>query len=311
MQLVILAAGHGRRFGGLKQLAPVGPNGEAIMDYTARSAQACGYEGIVLVVREDIRDEIVRHVRRSWPSSLAVEFTCQPPTPGTAQAVLAARPALGDVFGVANADDLYGDHALEILNAHLRDRRRGGTEVAGVRESDRQAVPGTAGGAGRPGRASPHVLVAYHLVRTVLTAAAVTRGLCEVSQDGELDRIVEHRVELAEDGSFSATPLDDEGDRRSLSGDELVSMNLWGFEARMLDHLDEALQAFVPRVHGRRELLLPDVVGTLVTTGKDTVAVVETSSKCIGVTHQEDLALVQDELAGANRGGIAVVRPGL
>ena len=275
MQLVILAAGHGRRFGGLKQLAPVGPNGEAIMDYTARSADALGYEGVVVVVRDEIREEIARHVRRSWPASLPTELVCQPATPGTAQAVLSARPVLGQRFGVANADDLYGTDALRLLRA-------------------------PAGGEDGEGDA-PHLLVAYRLVQTVLTAAPVTRGVCEVSESGSLQAIVEHRVEPAEAGGFLAVPLDDDRPTRHLGGQELVSMNLWGFESRILDRLEEALERFVPGQHGRRELLLPDVVGRLVAAGEDEVRVVVTTSRCIGVTHQEDLALVGEELAAASK----------
>lgn len=274
MQLVILAAGHGRRFGGLKQLAPVGPHGEAIMDYTARSAAAIGYDGVVVVVREEIREEIARHIRRSWPASLPAELVCQPATPGTAQAVLAARPVLGHRFGVANADDLYGSDALRLLRAPIAD----------------------AGGAGGGGEA-PHLLVAYRLVQTILTAAPVTRGVCEVSESGSLQAIAEHRVEPAEAGGFVAVPLDVDRPTRHLGGQELVSMNLWGFESRILDRLEEALERFVPGQHGRRELLLPDVVGRLVAAGEDEVRVVVTTSRCIGVTHQEDLALVGEELA--------------
>src|SRR5579863_10053944 len=103
MRLVILAAGHGRRFGGLKQLAPVGPNGEAIMDYTASAAQSCGFDGIVVVVRKDIRHEIVEHIKGNWPSDLPVYYAIQGPVPGTAQAVLSAAPYLDGPFGIANA----------------------------------------------------------------------------------------------------------------------------------------------------------------------------------------------------------------
>lgn len=294
MQLVILAAGHGRRFGGLKQLAPVGPQGEAIMDYTARSAEACGYEGVVVVVREEIREEIARHVRRAWPASLRTELVCQPPTPGTAQAVLSARPALGRRFGVANADDLYGSDALRLLRASF----------AEAGEATGGAAGGAAGGA-PGGREIPHVLVAYRLVQTILTAAPVTRGVCQVSRSGELQAIVEHRVEPGEHGGFSAIPLDNDLPACSLGGEELVSMNLWGFESRILERLEEALEGFVPGQHGRRELLLPDVVGRLVASAKDAVRVVETASRCVGVTHQEDLALVGEELATAAVAGSA------
>ena len=167
MQLVLLAAGHGRRFGGLKQLAPVGPRDEAIMDNTARSAAASGFESVVLVVREEIRAEISAHVRRRWPAELAVELVCQAPVPGTAQAVLSARPLVTGPFAVANADDLYGDEAFVALvskvDLNAAPRRR-----SARRRSPRPATtPSSPTGSG--GRSSP---------------APVTRGLCEVGELG-------------------------------------------------------------------------------------------------------------------------------
>jgi len=282
VQLVVLAAGHGRRFGGLKQLAPVGPNGEAIMDYTARAAEACGYSGVVLVVREEIREEILAHVRRRWPATLSVAIVCQPARPGTAQAVLSARPAVEGPFGVANADDLYGEAALGTLLEHF-------------------SAPTSQLSARDPLAASRHLLVAYRLVRTVLTAGPVTRGLCEVGEDEQLLRIVEHTVRLRDDGRFEAAPLARPGataaEVRELSGDERVSMNLWGFHPRMFDHLASALERFEPERAPRPELLLPDVVGALVESRADSVHVVDTEARCIGVTHREDVAIVREELA--------------
>src|SRR6202167_6089636 len=105
VQLVILAAGHGRRFGGLKQLVPVGPHGEAMIDYTALDAMSCGFTRIVLVVRKEIEDEMLEHVRRHWPAGLECQAVIQEGYAGTAQAVYSAAAALSGPFGVANADD--------------------------------------------------------------------------------------------------------------------------------------------------------------------------------------------------------------
>jgi hypothetical protein len=288
VQLVILAAGHGRRFGGLKQLAPVGPNGEAIMDYTARAAQSCGFSGIVLVVRAEIAEEVASHVRHRWPSDLPVDFACQPAVPGTAQAVLSTRPLVSGPFGVANADDLYGEAALRLIVEHVD----GG--LAATDPTDRGATRSAT---------TEHLLVAYRLARTVLSGATVTRGLCEVGPDHRLERVVEHRVHLHDDGSFDATPLPgsaaaagDRLERALLSGNELVSMNLWGFDPRLFDELDEAVRAFDPTTASRPELLLPDVVGQLVRTGRDQVRVVETENRCIGITHREDIPIVRGEI---------------
>ncbi|HLX77467.1 MAG TPA: NTP transferase domain-containing protein [Acidimicrobiales bacterium] len=275
MQLVVLAAGHGIRFGGLKQLAPVGPHGEAIMDYTAEAAAACGFDGAVVVIREEIRDEIGRHIKARWPASLPVTFVCQAPTPGTAQAVATAGAALDGPFGVVNADDLYGESALRIVRDHFAD------------DTTRQ-TPDDA-----------HLLVAYRLGRTILTSATVKRGICETGPDGRLVRVVEHTVRLRDDGTFEAKPID-EGeaaiDARVLSGSEPTSMNLWGFHPRMLDHLQIAIDKHAKEPH-ERELLLVEVVGNLVDTATDHVRVIDTQARCIGVTHREDVAIVREQLA--------------
>ncbi len=285
VQLVILAAGHGRRFGGLKQLAPVGPNGEAIMDYTATRAEACGFDGIVLVVREEIRDEIVAHVERVWSLEIPVAYVCQVAVPGTAQAVYSARPVLDGAFAVANADDLYSEEALQALVDHFR------------------PVPSAAlapGATVAAERAETHLVVGHRLLRTILTDAPVTRGLLDVEADGRLRRIVEHTVTLRDDGTFDATVLgrgrEPVGPVAHLLGDEPVSMNLWAFAPRMLDRIGEALAAFDPEHAPHAELLLPDVIGAVVAAGTEVVHVVEIASRCIGITHPDDVGLVHDEI---------------
>jgi hypothetical protein len=277
MQLVILAAGHGTRYGGLKQLAPVGPHDEAIMDYTAAAAESCGFDGIVLVVRDEIREQMEHHVAARWPASLPVAVVCQPPVPGTAQAVASAGPALHGPFGVVNADDVYGAAALRAVHDHFT----------------RPTADGTPDDA--------HVLVAYQLVRTVLTDAGVKRGILESGEDGLLVRIVEHTVSLLEDGQFVALPLvtyesDAEPEPRIVPGSVRVSMNLWGFHHRILGHLEAALASFDPGPE-HRELLLPQVIGELVASGADLVRLVDTEARCIGITHHEDIAIVRLELA--------------
>ncbi|HTX01188.1 MAG TPA: NTP transferase domain-containing protein [Acidimicrobiales bacterium] len=275
MQLVILAAGHGRRFGGLKQLAAVGPNGEAIMDYTARSAERCGFESAVVIVREEIREEIEAHIASAWPASWRAQIVCQMPIAGTAPAVLSAAGELQGPFGVVNADDLYGEAALTALYRTL-------------------------------GGAAPdvHVMVAYHLGKTILTSAPVTRGLCELDGEGFLVRIVEQSVRARPDGGYEAAPL---GPNRKSdpdatyewrrSGDEPVSMNLWGFQQSVLDDLAAAVEAGREQAAAGAELLLPDVVGELVSQGRARLRAVVTESRCIGITHPDDLDLVRREIA--------------
>jgi hypothetical protein len=270
VQLVILAAGHGRRFGGLKQLAPVGPRGEAIMDYTAEFAEASGFTGVVCIIRPEIRDEIDAHFRRFWPASLDYELVEQLPVAGTAAAVLSARSAVEGPFAVANADDLYGPDALERIPSHF---------AAG---------------------SSAHLLVAFDLCRTVLNDEPVTRGICQVAGEGRLGAIHELSVRRVGPTRFAAAPLPGRasvlGTSIELRGEAPTSMNLWGFAPRMFDHLAAAIDAF-DVTSGRRELLLPEVVGALVREQRDVVEVTRTSARCVGITHADDVSDVQLEVA--------------
>jgi hypothetical protein len=280
MQLVVLAAGHGRRFGGLKQLAPVGPDGEALMDFTARHVAEAAFDGVILVVREEIQAEMVAHVGLCWPPALPVIPVVQGPIAGTAQAVESARPFIDGPFGVANADDLYGAAAMATLADELRK-----------------------GGDGE------HVLVGYQLKNTVITDNPVTRGVCETAPDSCLTRVVEHRVRRLEDGGFEGAPIvgPEANNPKHLTGNELVSMNLWGFSESILDEIDVGLDAFdpatAPHVGGKPpEVLLPDIVCRVVAEGRARVRVVESNSKCIGLTHPDDVPLVRSLLAEGSVG---------
>ncbi len=274
VQLVVLAAGHGRRFGGLKQLAPVGPKGEAIMDYTAVDALAAGFESVILVVREEVREELSSHVQRRWPGTLSVEAVVQGAVAGTAQAVASAGALVDGPFGVANADDLYGAAAMATL----------GSELAHV-----------------GGRA--HMMVGYRLRRSVLTDAPVTRGICEVSPAGELVEIVEQTVARRGDG-FSGRPVGaPESAATDLTGEEVVSMNLWGFAPSILGDLAGAIDAFDPTLAPHEpgkpaELLLPSVVGELLKAKRATVRATRTEDRVIGITRPDDLPLLREILAG-------------
>ncbi len=270
MQLVILAAGHGRRFGGLKQLAPVGPSGEAIMDYTAADALEAGFDGVVLVVRQEVTEELLAHTAKYWPSALEVEPVLQGPIAGTAQAVASVRSAVSGPFGVANADDLYGREAIALL----------GRELSALAPAE-------------------HLLVAYSLENTVLTEAPVTRGICEVDGSGLLERVVEHSVVLTGEG-FRGRPLGaDPGSDHPIAGDVPVSMNLWGFGESIFDQLEAALAAFDPATAYHEpgkppEVLLPTVVAGALESGGASVRVRPVDGRCIGITHPDDLPLVRE-----------------
>ncbi|MGH9298114.1 MAG: NTP transferase domain-containing protein [Acidimicrobiales bacterium] len=274
MQLIVLAAGHGRRFGGLKQLAPVGPNGEAIMDFTARDARRAGFDGVALVVREEVRDELLDHIAQYWPKDLDVVPVVQGPVAGTTQAVSSAAPVVEGPFGVVNADDLYGPAAMEVLAGKLA-----------------SLGPRT------------HAIVGYRLADTILNDAPVTRGVCETDDDGHLRQLVEQVVRRDGDG-YEARDLgsNESQPTRRLAGDEVVSMNLWAFAHSVFADLDAALGAFDPATAPHQpgkapELLLPEVVGSLVRNGRCTVEVEQTEGRCIGITHPDDLPVVRQIVA--------------
>jgi hypothetical protein len=245
------------------------------MDYTARDAFAAGFDGVILIVREEIQTELLDHIGPFWPKDLPVVPVVQGPIAGTAQAVESARPFIDGPFGVANADDLYGEKAIATLATELR-----------------------------KGAASEHVVVGYHLKDTIITDETVTRGLCETGADGYLSRVVENQVQRLADGGFEGSPLagDDAGQPRHLNGQEQVSMNLWGFAESMLDEIDDGLDLFdpetVPHEEGKPpELLLPDVVGVAVAAGRALIRIVASNSRCIGLTHPGDLPLVRQLVA--------------
>ncbi len=279
--LVVLAAGMARRYGGCKPLAPVGPHGEAVIDLLASDALGTGFGHLVLVIHPETGPAIRYHVERSWPTSVSVSYAEQRLPLGTVHAVLAARSDIAErqPFAVANADDVYGQAAMGLLAAQL--------------------------GVG----AEEHALVGYHLASTIVTDAPVTRGVCRVDGDGRLTAIDERRqVSRLPDG---ATFLAQDGvvpDK--LSGDELVSVNLWGFRDSIWGTFDTAMEgsgldeeALIAAVESgaeipKAEVLLPEVIGTMIATGQGwPVRVLETDASCIGVTHAEDLPVVRAELS--------------
>ncbi len=273
--LVVLAAGRARRYGGVKPLAPVGPNGEAVLDLLAGDALAAGFSTIVLVVGPATGPAIRYHVEHAWPSGVDVRFALQEAPLGTVHAVLSSADHLGDgrPFGIANADDLYGRAPLAQLSGHLAD--------------------GSA--------AATNALVAFRLRNAVVGDEPVTRGVCEVGPDGLLRAIVERRqVRPFGEGRFVAG---DGLDPAELDGDILVSMNLWGFGPEMLEALAAAMDAD-GEASEDAEVLLPEVVGEVLAgrlrAGDDArrFRVLPSDGRCIGVTHPEDLRLVQAELAG-------------
>jgi hypothetical protein len=275
----------GSRFGGPKQIAPIGPGGSALIDYAARDAAAAGFGRLVLIVRGEILDAVQSHIEQHWPGDLRPEYIRQDLEPtaveavaggrtkplGTAHAIMAAADRLDGPFGVANADDLYGASAFALLAEHL------------------------GGGGG-------HALVGYRLANTLLGDRPVNRALCEVDAHGTVTAIVEGAVHVGED-ELSWRPIGaPDHEARPMKGDEPVSMNLWGFTPDILPVLTDAFIAFRASgaIEAGAELFLPNVVGENLRSagGHLEVTMLVSDDRCLGVTHPDDVPLLQETFTG-------------
>jgi molybdopterin-guanine dinucleotide biosynthesis protein A len=270
----VLAAGLGRRFGGLKALAEVGPNGEALMDLTLADAAAAGFAGIVLITRAEIETEVAGHVRRHSP--LPVRVVLQDAHGphrglpwGTAHALVAAAEALDAPFAVVNADDLVGPAPIASLYEWL-------------------SSPVCQAGQG--------ALVPFELDATVPAAGSVSRAPCRI-EAGRLVGIAERTGVHRRDGGFVS-------DQGPLGASTPVSMNVWGFHPAVLPILAERFAAFAPAhpAPSDAEYRLPDVVGELIAAGALEVAALATGRQWVGITHAADVEIARARLAHAERG---------
>jgi hypothetical protein len=293
LTLVILAAGVGSRYGGLKQLDAVGPSGETIIDYSAFDAARAGFERAVLVVRPETEADFRATVGRRMSSHLGVEYVHQTlalpaGVPGaaaarrkpwgTGHAVLAARAAVGGRFAVINADDFYGAESYRSLAAFLRD-------------------PG-------PSRPTDFALQGFRIGPTLSAAGAVSRGLCRADRDGFLEAITEI-LEVRRDGA-GGRYTDARGVERRLSGDELVSMNMWAFTPAVFDELEHAFGGFLARsaADPSAEFLLPAAIQSMIAAGRARVRMLPEAGRWCGITYREDRAQVAAQIARLVAGGL-------
>jgi len=256
--LVILAAGRARRYGGVKQLAPVGLHGEGVIDLIASDAYAAGFDDIVIVINPDTGPEIQEHVAKFWPKGRRVSFTHQKELRGTVSAVLAAEDSLDltQPFGVSNADDLYGRESFIHLGSHLTS-------------------------------STNNCLVGFELERALVGELPVSRGTCVVV-NGHLTEIVERRnVSATLDGYFA----DDGLEPAILHPQTTVSMNLWGFQPGILPLMHQSLEQH--DFEKEKEIQLSTFVGQILHRTPLRFDVITTKSRCIGVTHADDLPLAQ------------------
>jgi UTP-glucose-1-phosphate uridylyltransferase len=277
--LVVLAAGIGSRYGGLKQMDPVGPHGEFLLDYAVYDARRAGFSRVVFVIRRDIeapfRSAMGARIERQISTSYVFQSLDSLPrglTPpagrtkpwGTGQAVLCCAATVNEPFAVINADDYYGPASYPALAAFL------------------------AATAGEPDR---HAMVAFSLAKTVSEHGSVSRGICDIDS-GRLRRIVETTGIESRNGCISA------GAAR-LTGNEPVSMNCWGFKPSLFPALASAFEAFLRESGGdpKAEFHLPAVVDAMIHSGKARVDVLPTPDSWFGVTNPGDRAAVVSRIA--------------
>lgn len=271
--LLVLAAGMGSRYGGLKQIDPVGPGGETIIDYSVFDAMRAGFGKLVFVIRQDIESAFRDAIGARFEKRLPVEYVFQeldnlppgfsvPPNRkkpwGTGQAILCAAKAIQEPFAAINGDDFYGANSFRVLAAHLSSG------------------------------SSDYAMVGFVLRNTLSEFGTVARGVCQAGPDGYLQSVTEiTKIERAGDG---AKYTDSTGVAQHLSGDEPVSMNMWGFTPTLFSHLQRQFIAFLERNGNdeKAEFYIPFAVNDLIRSQQERCKVLRTPDSWLGVTYRED-----------------------
>lgn len=279
--LVIMAAGIGSRFGGgIKQLEPMGPGGEIIMDYSIHDALEAGFNKIVFIIRKDLEQDFREIIGRRIEKIAPVEYVYQEldrlpegyTVPegrkkpwGTGHAVLMVKDLVKEPFMVINADDYYGKEGFRKLHDYM------------VRDMDTQSD------------VYEICMGGFILANTLSENGTVTRGVCQMNPDGTLKSVEETYGIQVKDGRLEASDVD--GSPVQVSLDQHVSMNMWGLPPRFLDELEKDFPRFLDNIREgdlKAEYLLPTIIGNLVRAGRARVRVLETRDKWFGVTYRED-----------------------
>ncbi len=288
--LVVMAAGMGSRYGGLKQLDPVGPHGQLIIDYSIYDARRAGFETVVFIVKRELEEAFHAGIGRRVARGMDVRYACQDMADlpagftvpegrvkpwGTAHAVLAARHIVDAPFAVINADDCYGPEGFQAVYGALC----GGTGTSAQDE---------------------YAMVGYLLKNTVTENGYVARGVCETDENGFLTHVTERThiekrpdgIAFTEDGGQNWVPLAD---------DTIVSMNLWGFTHNFLREAEARFPVFLEKTLRENplkgEYFVPDVVSALIREGKARVRVLQSHDTWYGVTYQADKPAVMAAIA--------------
>ena len=270
--LVVMAAGMGSRFGGLKQAEPVTDDGKGILDFSVHDAKAAGFEKAVFIVREDMKEDFKQLIGDRIAKTIDVEYVLQDMKDlpagrtkpfGTGHAILCCKDVVKEPFAIINADDYYGHNAFFEIRKHLTAAKKG-----------------------------EYAMTAYLLENTLSKNGTVSRGVCE-TENGYLKKVTEI-TKIAPDGS-----IEKDGERIVLPGDTPVSMNLWGLTPDIFDVLEEEYSKFLAEANLMKdEFFIPSVISKAVDTGRATVRVFRNADKWYGITYREDLQEVKEAIGG-------------
>ncbi len=274
--LLVMAAGMGSRYGGLKQLDAIGPNGETIIDYSVYDAVKSGFSKVVFIIRREFEKEFKKKISDKFSGKIQVEFafqelralphgfTCpegrEKPW-GTGHAILSALDLISGPFVVINGDDYYGRESFKVVADYYRE---GSNQFS---------------------------MVAFQLDKTLSIFGGVTRGLCTVKEE-KLDTVIEtENLQKTENGISSDRDI-------GLDGTEPVSMNMWGFTPVLFDYLKDTFVDFLNEygTELKSEFLIPSVINDLIQSGREQVHVLRSNSSWFGVTYKEDKPYVMGEI---------------
>lgn len=286
--LVVMAAGIGSRFGGgIKQLAPVGPCGEIIMDYSIYDAKEAGFNKVVFIIRHDLEkdfkeiigDRIKKYIDVDYAfqelDDLPEGFTCPKDRTkpwGTGQALLSVKGLVNEPFIVINADDYYGKEGFKVVYDYMKNHMKENGEKLDL------------------------CMAGFVLKNTLSDNGGVTRGVCKADADNKLVDVTEtFDIEL-KDGVLSA--VDENKQKRDVDLNDIVSMNMWGLIPKFLDILEEGFPKFLKSMTNelKSEYLLPSVIDEAIKSGKASVEVLKSHDKWFGVTYKEDKELVVNSI---------------
>lgn len=289
--LLVLAAGMGSRYGGLKQIDPIGPNGEAIIEYSMYDAVKAGFGRIVFVIRQSFEQAFKDMIGNKLDGLCEVQYVYQEleislgdfelpegrEKPwGTGHAILVAADVINEPFAVINADDFYGGYSYKAIAEYL-------TTAAGKND---------------------YCMVGYTLSNTLSENGTVSRGVCQCDNEGNLLNVAEH-TKVGKTGD-SVTGLDDTGKEVNLTGEEPVSMNLWGFGPSIFGHLKTRFAEFLAE-HGneeKSEFYIPFVVDDLIKESIAKVKVLRSEASWFGVTYPDDKPAVVAKVAELVENGL-------